>query len=251
LHEAVATHPRFKDRGYNTATAIGFDEFKAVLADEVKRFNAREGRRGGVCNGQSFDTVFAAGFKKAIVRRPNDVQRRLLLLLPEVARANSESGQLGLKAGQGPNGRNCYWNEALCRYRGKNLVAYYDPEDLSQDVHVYDLDGKYLCDAQHYPTVAFNDTETAREWNKNKRRKLKAQRLAAKAEQRMSDIEAATLYPSPEGGEDPTPQVLRPLFGGTGRVEIDDEDKLSPERKKQLEEAYLVSINEQKKAQQW
>jgi len=251
LHEAVATHPRFKDRGYNTATAIPFEEFSAVLADEVRRFNAREGRRGGVCNGRSVDVVFAEGFKKAIVRKPNDIQRRLLLLLPEVVRANKESGQLGLKAGQGPEGRNCYWNEALVRYRGKNLVAYFDPENLSNDVHVYDLDGKYLCDAQHYPSVAFNDTEAAREWNKNKRRKLKAQRIAAKAEQRMSDIEAAALYPSPEGVVEPKPQVLRPLFGGTGRVEIDEEEKLSPERRKQLEAAYQNSINEQKRAQQW
>jgi hypothetical protein len=109
-------------------------------------------------------------------------------------------------------------------------VAYYDPENLQNDAHIYTLDGQWICDAQWLASVAFNDTVTAREWNKNKRRKLKAQRQVAKAEKRMNAIELAGLYPSPDSPEMPSPSLMQPVFGGTGRKEIDGVSKAQTKR---------------------
>lgn len=221
IHGEVATHPLFKERGYSPSTAISVEEFRKVLAEEIARFNARLGRRGGICNGRSYDQVFADSFKESLVRKASEAQRRLLLLLPEVARAHRETGELALNAGRGPAGRNRYWNEQLTSYAGRELVVYYDPENLQQSINVYTLDGKWICEAQWLASVAFNDVATGREWNKQKRRHQKAKKAAAISRQRMDALELAQLYPSPEEPDTPPTRVLAPTFGKTGRKEID------------------------------
>jgi hypothetical protein len=230
IHDQVATHPRFMNRGFSKATAIPVEEFKAILAEEVIRFNSRPGRRTAVCNGHSFDQAFEQSFKKVPVRKASEQQRRLLLLLPEVVTAHRETGEVSIQAGRGPHGRHRYWNEELSKYKRRKVVAYYDPENLQNDAHIYTLDGQWICDAQWLASVAFNDTVTAREWNKNKRRKLKAQRQVAKAEKRMNAIELAGLYPSPDSPEMPSPSLMQPVFGGTGRKEIDGVSKAQTKR---------------------
>jgi len=236
IHEAVASHPRFSGRGFSQATAIPVQEFREVLTEEVIRFNARTGRRGGACKGRSYDEVFAESFVKSKVRVASEVQRRLLLLMPEVVRAHRDTGEVALNAGKGPYGRNRYWHEHLARHAGRELVVYYDPENLQQDVHVYTLDHKHICSAQWLPSVAFNDTEAAREWSKNKRRFLKAQKEVAKAQQRMDTLEMAKLYPSPQSPEEPSPSVIAPEFKKTGRREIDRLDAVDAAEAKRMRE---------------
>jgi hypothetical protein len=95
LHEAVANHPSFIDRGFSRETAIPFPEFQAVLEAEVTRFNARPGRTGGVCSGRSFDQVWAEGLVNHPVKRASEALRRRLLLMPEVVTANRKTGEIG------------------------------------------------------------------------------------------------------------------------------------------------------------
>jgi len=236
IHEAVASHPRFSGRGFSQATAIPVNEFREVLADEVARFNARTGRRGGACRGRSYDEVFAESFKTSLVRVASESQRRLLLLMPEVVRAHRETGEVALNAGKGPYGRNRYWHEGLALHSGREVVVYYDPEDLQKDVFVYTLDHKFVCSAQWLPSVAFNDTEAGREWSKNKRRYLKAQKKAAQAQQRMDTLEMANLYPAPKHPQEPSPTVIAPEFKKTGRREIDDPHHVSEAEAQRLRE---------------
>lgn len=248
LHEMVATNPRFYERGFSKATAIPVQEVMEVLAAEVTRFNARAGRRSGVCNGRSFDETYAAGIKDRPVRKVSESKRRLLLLLPEVVTAQRGTGEVSLQAAKGPNGRHRYWNETLVRHAGTKVVAYYDPANLQQDIHVYRLDGRHICDAQWMPSVAFNDTETAREWAKNKKRYLKAHRTAAKAEKRMSHIEMAGLYPSPDTPQEPSPAVIKTEFTKTGRPEIDDwreEDNRQAQKLAVGAENYILQLHEE------
>ena len=51
LHDKVASHPQFIKRGYSKATAIPYAEFRAVVAEEVRRFNDQPRRQTPVCRG--------------------------------------------------------------------------------------------------------------------------------------------------------------------------------------------------------
>lgn len=219
LHDKVATHPDFLDRGYSRATAIPYEEFARVVAIEVERFNRQPKRRSAVCRGVlSFEEAFRESFSQATVKRLTEAQRSLLLLMPEVVRADRARGEIRLKAGRGPHGQHRYWTEALAEYKAQQLVAYYDPAELTQPVTVYTLDGRFIARAEHLGDVGFNDTQTGREWGKNKARYVKARKLAATAERRMTDLEVAALYPQPENTQPPEPGVVHPNFGQRRRV---------------------------------
>ena len=210
LHEAVRQNPKLLNRGYSKATAVPVDEFRAVVAEEIARHNARKGRRAPVCGGvKSFDDVFFEAYGKAAIRKATDSQRQLLLLMPEVVRAGKAKGEIQLSAGRGPNGKPRYWHEVLVEHKGTQVVAYYDPENLDQPVQVYTLDGRHLCAAERIGDTGFNDTKAAREWAKYNRRKMKALKKIAEDEARMSALEVAALAPEPpEDLEIPEPGVV-------------------------------------------
>lgn len=216
LHELVAQSPRLKGKGFSKATAITYELFAAVVAEEVQRFNARTGRRSAVCRGiLSYDQAFAESFAKAKVTKLSDSQRQILLLMPEVVRANARSGELRLKAGQGPMGKNRFWAPELMEHSGEELIVYFDPENIAGNpVSVYSMDGRFICSANHLGDVAFNDTAAAREWAKNKSRHMKANKLVAAAEVRMSELEVAAMYPAQDAPPlIPQPGIVAPNFG--------------------------------------
>lgn len=214
IHEKVASHPKFLNRGYSSKTAIPFDEFAAVVAEEIQRYNTQTGRQTAMCRGLlSFEQAFADSFAQAEVRRVTEAQRNLLLLMPEVVRCDKRTGEIRLKSGSGPWGAHRYWDEALVNLKGEQVVAYYDPENLAKDVSVYRLDGRFFTVAAHLSDVAVNDTTTAREYGKEKARFVKAERKAAKAQQRMDELAVGQLYPSPEEVSIPEPGIVRPNFG--------------------------------------
>ncbi|MFK5947794.1 MAG: transposase domain-containing protein [Methylococcales bacterium] len=222
LHSTFNSNPKIKGRGYSKATAILFEEAMEVFGDEVNRFNNRSGRRTPRCRGiLSYSQAFEEDFKSTVVRKHTEEQRRLLLLMPETVRVNKQNGQISLKAGKGPNGKNRYWTEALSSYSGQDVVAYYDPENLSNPVYVYTLDTRYICEAKHMPGTAFNSTDEGREWSKLKQRTLKLQKKQAEEQKRMSNLELAAAYPDIPPEEIPEPGAIEGIFGGTGRVEID------------------------------
>ena len=220
IHDKVATHPRFLDRGYSKATAIPYEEFAEVVHNEVIRFNRQPKRRTIACRGVlSFEQAFNELFREAVPTRLTEAQRGLLLLMPEVVRADSRTGELRLKAGKGPSGQHRYWTEKLTEFKGKKVQAYYDPEDLAKAVSVYALDGRFIAQAEHLADTGFADTATAREWQKNKARKLKAQKKAARAERRMNQLEVAAAYPEAEEGAPPDPGVVAGNFGQKRQVD--------------------------------
>lgn len=229
LHEAVATHPRFEGRGYSKALAIPAAEVAEVLAEEVARHNARPKRRSAECGGvKSFDQAWADAVAVTPVRVATDAQRRMLLLMPEVTRADAKDGHLKLKAGKGPQGQNRYWCRALLEYRGRKLLAFYNPQDLREDVRIHDLAGTYLFSAPWISGVAFHDTEAARDWARHKKQHRKAVQAEAAILCRLEAKEAAALYPGAKPPPSPaSPKVVEGLFGAPS---------LSPERKAELRE---------------
>lgn len=201
IHEMVANNPRLNDRGFSKATAIDAEELRAVIAQEVVRFNARKKRRTQACGGVlSFDEAWQQSVAETPPRVLSERQRRLLLMSREVVTADSKSGTITLKAGSGPYGRkNRYWCEHCLNQAGMKLAVHFDPENLRGDVHVYALDGRYLFSAPALPSSAFNNTKDGRAWGKFKRRFVKASKHAADAEVRMDSLERAALYADATG----------------------------------------------------
>ncbi len=195
IHDAVATNPRLINTGFSKATAIDFGAFQEVLKEEVARLNAQPMRRSLACNGQlSFDQAWEKSHSTTLQRRATEAQRRILLLMPEVVTVNRRNSVVAIQAGRGPQGQNTYWCEQLAQHQGEKVVVYYDPENLSQDVAVYTLDARYLFQAQHMASEAFLNTTVGREHGKEKRRFVKATKLAATAATRMSAMERAARY---------------------------------------------------------
>lgn len=229
IHEMVATHPKIINRGYSKKTAIPIDEFRGIVAEEVARFNARPKRRTDICRGVlSFNEAFNESFTTATVKKLTEAQRRLLLLMPEVARADKTRGMITLKAGASKLGKNRYWCEALAEYKGQKLIAYYDPENLEASISVYSMDGRFIVAADHQPTYAFNDTSAARENYKFKRRIQKAQKKIAADTVRMNELERAALYPAPDDVVIPESGVVQGNF---------------KQKRQVLEDGSLVDIN--------
>nr|VFK58243.1 MAG: Mu transposase, C-terminal [Candidatus Kentron sp. UNK]VFK68332.1 MAG: Mu transposase, C-terminal [Candidatus Kentron sp. UNK] len=255
LHSEVANHPRFLKRGFSAKTAIPYAEFAQVVQEEVTRFNQRPNRASAVCGGVlSFQAAFEKAFEKAAPTRLTDAQRGLLLLMPEQARANKRSGEIQLAAGKGPNGKPRYWSESLTQYKGMLLTVYYDPEDMQLPVSVYSTDGRYLCQAERMPDTAFNDAEAAREYNKQKRRFVKAEKKKATAQQRMDSLAVADLYPEAQSPADiPPPGVVRGNFQQVRRVvdgKVVGEGKKPPARESGLNvhEEVLTNMRERRRA---
>lgn len=220
LHHAVATHPKFINRGYSKATAIPFAEFEAVVREEVARHNARPGRRSGVCRSQlSFDQAWAEDYgQHGAVKTLPEAQRAMLLLMPEAVRLHRENGEVALKAGHGPWGKPRYWCEALTDHRGQLVTVYYDPADHKQPVSVFTMGGQFIATVPHLPDSPGLSNEHAREQKKFMRRHVKQAKQLAETATRLDALQLAALYPEAGGvtpPAEPDPKVVRPDFGGS------------------------------------
>lgn len=214
LHENIATHPKFANRGYSTATAVPAAEVEQVVAEEIARHNAQLGRRTPACGGKkSFDQAWAEAVGTRALPVASQAQRELCLLLPEAVHVNRRSGHVELAAGKSDLGKPRYWAESLARYAGQRVVAYYDPADLAEAIRIQTLDGRYVCHAQRQADTAFNDTRAAGEHRKEKKRYLKTTKASAKSLSRLSALEAAALYPQAETPAEPEPRLIKPRFG--------------------------------------
>jgi len=195
LHGEVANNPQLLNRGYNKSTAIPVQELREVLAFEVARFNARNERRTAECRGVlSFDQAWEAAAAERPPRVLAESQRRMLLMSRESVRVDRDHGTVWLKAGRSQYDRNRYWCESLARYSGRELIAHFDPENLSAGIHLYTLDGRYLFAADHLPGRAYNDRDAGREDNKLRQRLIKLNKKAAAETVRLSEHEREKLY---------------------------------------------------------
>ena len=194
IHDKVATHPSFIERGYSKDTAIDADELREVLDQEIARHNAQPGRRTEVCQGRlSFDEAWTEATRSIVFRKFTERQRNMLLMVREVVRIDA-TGMVTIKAGQSSYGRNRYWSDTSAKLAEQRVVAHFDPDNLHAGVFLYSLAGDYLCEAEYRPGVAFNNTSSAREAKKFREQARKAAEKEAKAVSRMSALERAALY---------------------------------------------------------
>lgn len=206
LHDKVATHPMLEGKGHSKATAIDAALLAEIVAIEVARHNAQSGRRTAECGGiLSFDDVWRDGLAARPPQVYTKAQRQLLLMSREVVTIRQDGG-IVLAAGRSRHGRNRYWCEQACQFIGQKVAVHFDPANLSDDVHAYSLDGRYLFAAQHLAARAFNDTESARQDAKWKRRQIKAIKAAGDAAALRDAQERAKIYGEATAAPAPGPQ---------------------------------------------
>jgi putative transposase len=246
LGEYVDKHPKFagaytgpnvmaKPENYGER-AVPWETFCEVLADAIRHWNAKEGRRTEICAGQfSFNAAFEESYGRNAyrIRKATAAQRRMWLLAAEAVLVKRD-GSVTLNVGGGPQGKNRYGCDALIDHVGRRVVVRFDPDDLHESVHCYQLDGRYIGQAECQHAAGFGDTSAGREWKRLRKQRLQAGQQAAEAEVRMTAVEAADMLPDPTPEEDSSVQtnVVRGSFSERKRVvgsDVVEETEREPE----------------------
>jgi len=190
---------------------IELADLTRVIAREIAAFNAREGRRGAVHQGRSFDQVWEQSYSSLTPRRATEAQRRLWLLATEPIKTSTRNGEFTLDAGRvvGERVANRYWHADLIDYAGKAIVARFDPARLHEGVHVYTNDGRYIGFADCVQAAGFNDQNAGREHSRARSTFQRAIKTAAAAEVRMSVLDVAKAYAAAGPSTIPAPAAPR------------------------------------------
>lgn len=205
-HPAMAgaytgNNPMAKPENYGSR-AVPVDEFRAHVAREVALHNARQGRRTEMANGRSFDEVFAESYARAPVGKATVEQLRLALLAGENRRVDRRTSQIEICG-------NRYWTAALNNHAGQTVTVRFDPDDLHQPVHVYDLAGRYLCSADVIEDTGFLDIASAKRRARQEADWRRQTREAAEAEQLLAASQIAALLPQAAADALPEPGAVR------------------------------------------
>jgi len=202
--------PEAKPEDY-ASRAVPLDVFRRVVADVIRRHNAKVGRRTRVCRGDlSFDQAFDASYAGALIRKATAAQLRMCLLAAEAVAADKLTGEVRLFG-------NSYWGDFLGQHRGERLVVRFDPDRLHDEaVHVYTTAGVYLGAAELREAAGFADAAAAREHSRKRAAYLKRQKELLDLERRLSAAQVAALLPEVEeelDDEPPTPKAVRMIAG--------------------------------------
>lgn len=184
--------------------AVPWDDFVRIVDEGIADLNAREGRRGGACNGRSYDQVFADSYATTVIRKAAPEQLRIALLDAEQKRINGRNGEISLLG-------NRYWSPECSNHPGEKVIVRYDPENLLLPVHVYSLDAKYLFAAEVWEDAKFSDAKSSHTIKKH-RTEFKRRVKEAEAALKLVDIaEVAALQASVGGEPLPAPAAVRPV----------------------------------------
>jgi hypothetical protein len=184
--------------------AIPWAEFEIIVNDGIAEHNARKGRRGGACNGRSFDEVFAESYANGVIGKASPEQLRIALLAAVQKRVNSRTGEIELF-------KNRYWSDQCGRIPGQQVTVRFDPEDLSKEIYLYDLSGAYLFPAQIMDDSGFQDMAGANAATKRRKQYRDAVNAAEAAYDLMQAHEVAALQArTGTAPELPEPGAIRP-----------------------------------------
>jgi hypothetical protein len=210
IHNLILNNPRIRDLG-TKGKPVPVVLLREVIAEEIARFNSREGRRGKHMQGRSFDQIFAESFSQANRVNVSHFTRDLFLLNREEATVQS-NGLITINAGRGQE-KNRYWSQKSSEYAKQRVLVYYDPDNLTKDICFSHLNGSFIGRAQYQPSKAFMDKEAGKEYAKARASILKAEKKKAAAEVTMDTLEIQKLTKKIEAAEMPKPATSHTAFG--------------------------------------
>ncbi|USP03568.1 transposase domain-containing protein [Bartonella taylorii] len=243
LAEAISKHPfcagaytgnkpDAKPEDYGKR-AIGFDEFKAHVGAQICAHNAQAGRKAVNCAGRSFDETFTESLQAegTIVRQATAAQRALWLLTSEALRAQKGTGEIHFYG-------NRYWARALNEHAGQKVIVRFDPDNLHQDLRVYDLNNRLLCLAPCLCDVGFYDQQAARLNGRLRKEYVKAVKAEKQLAAKLAPDHLADVYGRLEKKDEALkskapikPKVSRLMQNHVGNLALtaDDDEVLGEE----------------------
>lgn len=184
--------------------AIPIKEFRAHVAEGIAAHNAQRGRRTEMGNGRSFDDVFAESYASAPIGKATPEQLRLALLAGENRRVDRRTGAIEMLG-------NRYWTDELRDHYGQIVTVRFDPDDLHQPIHVYDLAGRYICSPDIIEDTGFQDVAAAKARGRQEANWRRATREAEAMEQLLTAAEVAARLPRQVPTEVPEARIVRPV----------------------------------------
>lgn len=215
-----------KPENYGQAV-VPIDVFEALVDRGIAAHNARAGRRTETARGGSFDQAFAASYASAPIGRATDEQLRLALLTADEVSTCRQSGAVTLFG-------NRYWVPELAQLAGKKVTVRFDPDDLTQPVHVYDRQGRFLVSAEVLEQKGFLDAGAAKERAKAHADLRKSIKRSEELEQLIAAKDLAAMMPAHiDEAPVPNPTVLRPVrrihsAAAARAVQVDQDADVTP-----------------------
>lgn len=198
--------PDAKPENYGSA-AVDLETFKRVAQMVMDAHNAREGRRTEACRGlkSSFDQAFAASYATAQIGKAGPEQLRMALLAADRVSTDRKNGSISLF-------NNRYWSPEMSALAGQKVVVRFDPDDLSREVHVYDLNDRYLVAARLQGKVGFLDATAAQGRAREEAELRRATKRQIELQQLLTAKQLVEMMPDePDEPEVLEPSVIRPV----------------------------------------
>ncbi len=241
---SIAKDPRFEGAyvgnspvnkpGNYGEKAVPLALFVQVINEGIAEHNGRLGRTGGICDGRSFDQVFAESYAVSTIRKATAEQRRLCLLATESIKTARINGSIEILG-------NRFWHEDLVETRGARVTVRFDPMNVQAGVHVYRADGAYLCEAPCIADSGFMNRDDARETGRKSKAFVRAAKALDAATSKMSLKQRLKfLQPLPDAPPLSEPKVVQLVWGNTAR-QLAPETEL--EEQSPAEAAYVAATS--------
>lgn len=195
--------PTAKPENYGSR-AVEWERFVELVREQIAHHNAKPGRRTEGARGRSFDEAFAESYAASPIRKATAEQLRWALLAAENRLINRQTGEIDLHG-------NRYWHADLSAMRGERVTVRFDPDDLHSEIHVYDLEGRYLTAAHPIDDTGFADAAGAKEAAKRTAEYRKRVKAMAEAEDLISAEELADLQAGAGSHRLPDPGAVSPV----------------------------------------
>jgi len=211
LKQAIERDPRVaeaysgddpRQRDGRAPKSIPLSLFREVVGDAIAHHNAMPGRRTQACKGRlSFDQAFADSYRENPQRKALPAHRVYWLHIFKEVRCRKERGEIRLLD-------NRFHAPELVNYRGKNVIARFDPLDVQRGLIVETLDGRRLCEAPCIARTGFNDTRAMREHQRLKKAHRRAVKDSLAAKRKLNAAEVSALMARAEASAAPEPSVV-------------------------------------------
>lgn len=195
--------PMAKPENYGER-AVEWDRFAALVDEEIAAHNARAGRRTQTANGRSFDEVFFESYAASTIGKATPEQLRMALLAADQKLINRQTGEIELHG-------NRYWHPELSSLRGERVTVRFDPDALHSEIHVYDIEGRYITAAELIADTGFSDAAGAKEAAKRLAGYKKQVKAMAEAEELISAEQLADLQAGVAPAPAPQAGAVRPV----------------------------------------